>query len=118
MRTLVNPIFLGYFVLASAVYMAGRMQLSLPDWISFYLNDFLCMPLVFTFILAVIRHLKTDPKYQLPVFSILSLTSYYIWFFEIYLPKHNLRYTADWLDALLYCIGSFLFYIAQKRQII
>jgi hypothetical protein len=116
MKTLLHPLFLVGSITALFVYSNQWFQLPYPDWISFYVNDFLCMPLVLLFILAVLRYFKKKEDYQIPFLFIISLTLYYSWFFEAYLPRHNGRYTSDPIDVVLYFCGSFLFYTVQKRD--
>lgn len=118
MKTLTNPYFLVMLLVAILIYWAKQFQLNLPNWISFYFYDFLCMPIVFTIILALLRFLKKDERLIIPLFALVSLTIYYAWFFEWLMPKYDTRYTGDWLDVLMYVLGSALFYISERKQII
>lgn len=118
MKTFKNGYFLGFIFAAILIYMAKQFQIFIPNWISFYLYDLLCMPIVLTTILGMIRHFKKDLYFKIPLFAILSLTMYYAWFFEWLMPKINTRYTADILDVLMYFLGATVFYLAQKQAII
>lgn len=118
MKTLSNPYFLSLLMLAILIYLAKQFQIKIPNWISFYFYDFLCMPIVLTVILAIIRYFKKDTKFKIPLIAIASLTIYYAWFFEWLMPKYNARYTADVLDLLMYVCGAALFYVAQKKAFI
>ncbi|MGF1557351.1 hypothetical protein [Paucihalobacter sp.] len=118
MKTLKNPYFLLLLFVAILIYSAKRFKIDIPDWISFYFYDFLCMPIVLTIILALIRFLKKDASVKIPLFAIVSLTVYYAWFFEWLMPKYDPRYTGDWLDVLMYFLGSSLFYFSERKQII
>lgn len=118
MKTLRNPYFLLVLFVALLIYSAKQFQLSLPYWISFYFYDFLCMPIVFTIILALLRFVKKDSDIKIPLFAIVSLTAYYAWFFEWLMPKYDTRYTGDWLDVLMYFLGSALFYVCERKRLI
>jgi len=113
-----QPYFIIFFGVFLVVYTLQKLQIPLPLWINNYVNDFLCMPVVLSICLAVIRTLKKDNKLFLPLSAILSLTIFYAIYFEYYLPKVNVRYTADWLDVLLYFFGAGVFYLFQKRNVI
>ncbi|PNW28157.1 hypothetical protein [Formosa algae] len=115
MRIVKQPLFLLALAIASFIYLANIIQLQLPDWISFYVNDALCMPIVLSFCLLGVRVIKKNSELYLPVFPILLLTVFYAVFFEYYLPNWNPRYTADWIDVGLYALGSLVFYRFQKK---
>lgn len=118
MKTLLNPIVIFLFGLGLFLYVAKQMKLNLPNWIHFYAADFICMPLVLSVILIALRYFYKNEAFQIPLFAIVSLTVYYALFFEWILPKVSERYTADWIDVLLYALGSSVFYLLQKKQII
>lgn len=113
-----QPYFIILFGVFLVIYTLQKFQIPLPSWINNYVNDFLCMPVVLSICLAVIRTLKKDNKLFLPLSAIVSLTIFYAIYFEYYLPKVNVRYTADWLDVLLYFFGAGVFYLFQKRKVI
>lgn len=106
-------LFLLIFIGIQASY---YFEIMLPRWIRFYVNDFLCMPIVLTICFEVVHLIKRDSNIRLSLFSILSLTVLYSLYFEVYLPKVTLRYTADILDVLMYLSGSLLFYFLQFRK--
>lgn len=98
-------IFLGISILAAKV--------NLPNWITSYVNDFLCMPVVLTVCLKTVQYIKKDNAVLLPLLPILTLTSFYSIFFEWYMPQVETRYTADWVDVIMYFSGALLFYSLQ-----
>src|SRR5690606_39704458 len=53
------------------------LQTDLPNWIQFYVNDFLCMPVVLTICLTVVHYIKKDFSIRLSLFTVLSLTIIY-----------------------------------------
>ena len=118
MKTLSKPIAIVILAVGLLLYLANIFELNLPDWIRFYAADLLCMPLVLIVILALLRFLYKNDNFKIPLSAIISLTAYYALFFEWLLPKISQRYTADWLDVLMYAIGAIAFYVPQKKKLI
>jgi len=83
-------------------------------WFSNYFTDLLCMPIVLSmlwFILLKIQKSKTFlPWYFI---SIVFITWSYT--FEVYLPKIDQAYTADYWDVFYYLIGAISFYFYQRK---
>jgi len=115
MKILKRPLFLLMVLSALFIYVAKLSNLALPNWVSFYANDFLCMPIILSLCLATIRYWKKDKNLYMPVYAILLITAYYSFHFEWLVPQFYGRYTSDWVDVLLYVIGASLFYIFQKK---
>lgn len=109
-----NKIYLVMTVVACGIFALQKSGIYLPGILNNYANDLLCLPLVLGFITFVIRQLKKDTDFQLPLFFVVLMALYYSIYFECYLPIHNPRYTADWIDALLYFVGAFAFYGYQR----
>ncbi|MDT0648250.1 hypothetical protein RM545_16270 [Zunongwangia sp. F260] len=102
------------FVLAFLIFEVLKLtQVSLPEWTTSYLNDFLCMPIVLTVCLKAVHHFKKDSSITLSLSLILILTSFYAVYFELVLPQISDRYTADFIDVIVYFSGTFLFYFLQ-----
>lgn len=113
----VSKILYGFMALtAMCIYVLQRFEIPLPQMINNYLNDLLCMPLILGAVTFITRYLKKDKTYQLSLFFVLFMAGYYSFYFEYYLPTVNLRYTADWIDVVLYFMGSIGFYYFQKRS--
>lgn len=89
---------------------------TIPDFIRFYLNDFLVIPIVGLVCLHVVWFLKKDRTIRLNIFTILSLVILFSVYFEWYLPKIVARYTGDFWDVVCYFAGGFMFYIFQKQE--
>ncbi|OBX24430.1 MULTISPECIES: hypothetical protein [Bizionia] len=115
MKILKHPIFFSSILVASFVYISQRLQVPLPNWIYFYLNDFLCMPIVLSLCLAIIRRLKKANNLYVPLLVVLGLTTYFVVYFEWFMPQISTRYTADIIDVGLYYLGAMLFFNVQKR---
>ena len=101
-------------VIAASIYVLQKLATPLPLLVNNYLNDLLCIPLVLGALTFIIRKLKHDHLFKLPLGFIFILSSYYAVFFEYYLPRTNIRYTSDWIDVVLYFIGGMLFYLFQR----
>ncbi|MDX1277487.1 hypothetical protein [Oceanihabitans sediminis] len=115
MRILKHPIFYLSVLIATIIYILQRLEVPIPNWINFYVNDFLCMPIVLSLCLAVLRIFKKTETLYVPLFVVLALTSYFAVYFEWLMPKVNSRYTRDILDIGLYFLGGLLFYRFQKK---
>ena len=118
MKTLTNPIAVSILAFGLLLYLAKLFQLKLPIWINYYAADLLCMPLVLIVILALLRYFYSNQHFIIPLSAIVSLTIYYAVFFELLLPNISQRYTADWVDVLMYAIGAIVFYLLQKKKLI
>tara|TARA_R110002033_G_scaffold35382_15_gene73522 strand:+ start:748 stop:1143 length:396 start_codon:yes stop_codon:yes gene_type:complete len=101
-------------VIAASIYASQKLAILLPLLVNNYLNDLLCIPLVLGALIFIIRKIKHDLKFKLPLGFIFILSSYYAVYFEYYLPKINSRYTSDWIDVVLYFLGGILFYLFQR----
>lgn len=115
MKILKHPLFYMSVLIASAIYLAQRFQLPIPNWISFYVNDFLCMPIVLSLCLALIRRIKNSETLYVPLTVVLALTTYFSLYFEWFMPQINTRYTTDFIDIILYFLGAGLFFYFQKK---
>ena len=108
-------VYLLICVVALTIYVMQKLNTALPSLIDNYINDFLCLPIVLGGISFVIQRLKKDNKYRFPFAFIIFMAAYYSFFFEYYLPKHNPRYTGDWIDVLLYFSGALAFFFYKIK---
>ena len=104
-----SPLF---WVLA-ALYLAHRLlawlSVPLPAWVRHYLDDLLCLPLVLTTTLFLIRLLfgsATRFSGGHVAFAVVYVSLAFEVFFPLFLP----RYTADLADVVLYAAGGWIFY--------
>ena len=107
-------IYILFSFVAITIFAMQKIGIYLPEILNNYANDLLCLPLVLGFILFMIKRLKKDKNFELPLIFVLILAVYYSVYFEYYLPKVNPRYTSDWIDVLLYFVGAIGFYSYQK----
>ena len=103
-------LYLTMVFIALAIYIMQRLQIPLPTIINNYVNDLLYIPLVLGAIEFVIRRLKKDSSFKLPFGFVIFLAISYSFYFEYFLPKVNSRYTGDWIDAILYFAGGFVYF--------
>lgn len=115
MNILKHPIFYSILLLAVAIYVAQHLNLPLPNWMFFYINDFLCMPIVLSLCLVAIRAIKKSKTLYVPLFHVMTLTLYFTVFFEWIMPPISTRYTFDIIDIGLYFLGALMFYMFQMR---
>ena len=108
------------FILVLTIYVMQRLKIPLPALVNNYTNDLLYLPLVLGAIEFIIRRLKKDASFTLPLGFVIFLSCSYSFYFEYYLPKINLRYTGDWIDVILYFVGGIAFFFVgrTKRKII
>ena len=104
-------------LIAVSIYSIQRLNVPLPRIVNNYVNDLLCLPLVLGTLTFIIRYFKKDKYFTFPLPFVLYLGTYYSVYFEYYLPKVNPRYTADWIDVVLYFSSSIAFFIIQNNSI-
>ncbi|GMN07932.1 hypothetical protein MTsPCn5_33210 [Croceitalea sp. MTPC5] len=106
-----RALFLAMIVLSSSIYLLQQCEIPIPKWVNNYMNDFLCMPIVLSICLVVVRKLQGRHTHRLPWWVIFCLTLYFSLYFEYYLPQVSIRYTSDIIDVLLYFAGALLFFL-------
>jgi len=104
-----------FCAIALSIYSLQRFQIPVADWLDDYVNDLLCMPIVLFVCQYVIRNIKSNPRLKMDAGQIIILTFAYAIYFELFLPKFNLRYTADIIDVLLYTFGAIFFYMVENK---
>lgn len=115
MKTLIIFFYISLFIFLS-ILILKHFEISMPTWVRFYVNDFLCMPVVLTISLKAVQLIKKDRSIRLPLLLVLLLTSFYSLYFEYYLPMVEPRYTGDWLDVVMYFSGALVFYWLEHRS--
>lgn len=110
--------FIGLIFLGGFVFTLQKLAVPLPLIVRFYVNDFLIVPIVLALCLIVVRWLKSNFFYQLPLVVVLYVSIMYSVIFEWFLPQFHPRYTADIIDVMLYLLGGLVFYMLQKTKVI
>ena len=77
-----------------------------------YLADLICMPIIFYIVEGLFRVLKINASLSLP--KIIFGVAYFSFLFEFLLPQLSEKYTADWLDVIMYGLGGFLYFLSIK----
>lgn len=111
-------LFFTMVILYAGVRILRLMHIIIP-WINSYLNDILCLPIILSLVLFIIRKwIIRNTRYYLSIYHILFTAAYFSWVFEWYLPHHNSNFTADPYDILSYFLGGMIFYgymILEKK---
>lgn len=108
--------FFGFSIIFAALQLAYFLNYPVPPILNNYLADLLCMPIVLSICLFCVQAIKKDRNLKLPAFSIFSLFILYSIYFEVILPPLHERYTADYIDVIIYFLGSLIFYFLQKKS--
>lgn len=85
------------------------------EFIRYNLNDFLCIPIVLTLTLCMLRYLKQDYNIQLSIGLVFGEAIFYSIFFELVLPFVSLKYTADPIDILMYFLGACFYWMIMRE---
>jgi len=103
-----------YFLLIALYVWSLYLKIYAPNksFSNHYLADLICMPLVFYLVEAIFKVLKI--KFILSITKIIFGVLYFSFLFEFLLPKLSEKYTADWIDVLMYCCGGFLCFLSIK----
>lgn len=108
--------FITSLFLGLCIYTAQKLTIQLPFFINNYVNDFLIIPIVLFICLLVLRWLRNDKYFIIPIFSIIYISVFFTVFFELIMPKLSERYTTDIFDSIMYGLGSFWFWFLQKKS--
>jgi len=77
-----------------------------------YLADLICMPIIFYIVEGLFRVLKINVG--LSILKVIFGVVYFSFLFEFLLPQLSEKYTADWLDVIMYSLGGFLYFLSIK----
>lgn len=64
----------------------------------------------------LVRTIKKDPGFVAEASQIAIVTLEFTILFELVLPRYSESYTADAIDALMYSLGAFAFWLWSVRQ--
>ncbi len=82
------------------------------DFSNHYLADLICMPIVFYLVGEIFRIFKINASLSLP--KIIFGVAYFSFLFEFLLPQFSNRYTRDWCDVVMYCLGGGIYFLSIK----
>lgn len=81
-----------------------------------YLDPLLLMPILLHFI-KLERQWILKRKYYFPLWEIIIWTVSISIITEYFFPKWNNKFTADYVDVLLYFAGAIIYYFIHKQTI-
>lgn len=114
MKTIKHPFFIVIYAIYLSYYIIKQTDLSVPVFVSSYLADLLCIIIVNTFALWLIRKIKNLPHYEFSIGTVsLSMLLFSV-YFEVVLPQVNSYHVADVWDILCYLISGFVYLFWRK----
>ncbi|MFC6997551.1 hypothetical protein [Rufibacter roseus] len=101
------------FWILTAIYLGHRgivwLQIPRPLVVQHFLDDLLCLPLVLTVTLFVMRFFY-GTQVRFSVYQVAFVVVYVSVLFEVVLPQYMERYTGDVVDVVLYAVGGWIYY--------
>ena len=76
--------------------------------------DLLCLPLMLSLSVFIIKKVKQDPGLRLSYWQIFAVFTYISFVFELILPQLTTKFTADWLDVGAYAAGGIIYLWFRK----
>ena len=113
-RKFLSYYFIFSLIIGSLIYIAQKTKIQLPNIINNYVNDFLIIPIILIPSLFILQWSRGDKNYRISFWIIIYICSLYAAFFEFLIPQYHSRYTADYIDVILYFAGGFVFYYLQN----
>lgn len=87
---------------------------AVPIWMSSYLADLLCLPVMFALFTWFMRDILKRETFKLSLLMMLFGVCYISFAFEWLAPRWSSRYTADRMDVVCYLLGG-IFYLLFHR---
>ena len=110
-----NYCFIFALIIYLLVALVQILEFKVPTFVSSYIADLCCMPVVLSICLFVLRQIQKEYG-TLPRWFISLMVIYWGWYFEYYLPQTSHLYTADLIDVLMYALGALIFYLWQNNN--
>jgi len=115
LNVLVKPYFLGSVLLYGVIRLDRATDwLLLPEFIRYNFNDFLCLPIVLTLTVCILKRISHNKIIKLSPKLIFGEAILYSVMFELILPMWSLKYTADFMDVIMYFLGAYFYYGIQE----
>lgn len=114
MKTIKHPFFIVISAIYLSYYIIKQTDLSVPVFVSSYLADLLCIIIVNTFALWLIRKIKNLPHYEFSIGTVSLSVLLFSVYFEVVLPQVNSYHVADVWDVLCYLISGFVYLFWRK----
>lgn len=109
----VGSVILYFLVRTLRVY----SWIELPNFLLYNLTDFLCLPILLTIANLLIKILFPSQCFIISVSQIVLLALFYSVLFECILPKVSTKYTADYLDVIMYFLGGGFYWLLSRNKI-
>jgi len=109
-----RPLFWVFGALYLGHRLLARLQIPRPDWLRFYLDDLLCLPILLTVALFAMRFFY-GPQVRFSFYHVVFVVLYVALAFEVVFPQFMPRYTADVVDVGLYAVGGLIFYFFLNK---
>jgi hypothetical protein len=114
----INPWFVGSVILYFLVRtLRVYSWIELPNFLLYNLTDFLCLPILLTIANLLIKILFPSQCFKISVSQIVLLVLFYSVLFECILPKVSTKYTADYLDVIMYFLGGGFYWLLSRNKI-
>ncbi|WP_295772262.1 hypothetical protein [uncultured Mucilaginibacter sp.] len=97
------------------VYFAEKTHIALPEFVRYYLNDLLIVPLTALITRSVMRLIFGAKTLILTIGQVLYIVVFYSVIFELVLPFYIQRYTADYADVMMYALGGIFYLLFINR---
>jgi hypothetical protein len=118
MKTLLNPWFLAGCAIWLIVIVLRKTGHPLP-YLNGYLTDAFAIPVIANLGLWFQRvFIYKSNYYVLSIWHVVFIVVYVSVVFEGLLPWLSAKYTADWIDVLLYCVGGLFFYCVMNKPVV
>lgn len=93
------------------LYKAARFfyWFAFPAWVTAYLADLVCLPIILTLTLVVQRRLTRNLAFTFPDSWLVGAWLYVAVVFELLMPHWSARYVPDPLDVVAYAVGTLAF---------
>ncbi|MBU2268048.1 MAG: hypothetical protein KJ744_03510 [Bacteroidetes bacterium] len=115
-KALLNYWFIVFSILWVIIFTCTKLHFYFWWPIQFYLIDLMAIPILGTLSLVFYRWILQNEEAILPLWSIAFLTIALSVWFEWYLPKHQIRYTADVWDIVMYVLGAIIFNLTMNKS--
>ena len=118
LKTLLNPWFITGCAIWAVVIISRKLGHPVPI-VNGYIDDAFAVPVIAGLSLWFMRVfiIKSD-YYVLSRWKVVFIVIYVSLVFEVLLPLISKKYTADWIDVLLYSIGGFFFYWVMNKPLL
>lgn len=118
MKTLFNKWFIASCLIWLVVITTRKLGHPIP-YINGYIDDAIAIPVIASLALCFQRVVVIKSNYYvLSIWHVVFITAYVSIAFEVILPLISKTYTGDWIDVLLYIVGTVFFYKVMNKAVV